>query len=77
MQCHVLTAAEAGSIHGGLAPWIVVALLVAVAGSARSDSHGGEFPLTRPPFCTATTPTAIVPMASVTTSGLMAKRWQM
>ena len=50
---------------------------VLVAGSARSDSHGGEFPLTRPPFSTATIPMASVPMASVTTSGLIANRWQM
>ena len=42
---------------------------VPVAGCASVASHAGALPLVVPPFRTCTTPTAIVPMASVTMNG--------
>ncbi len=47
---------------------------VLVTGSAMVVIIGGAFPSASPPFCTSTTPTAIVPIARVTMSGFTRNR---
>ena len=50
---------------------------VLVTGIASLITHCGGKPLDCSPICTLQIPRTIEPIASVTTSGLIAKRWQM